>query len=176
MKLITTVIVGVAASTMLLLTGCASSVRNPIQQSPENNPSVSAVRDTPEEYSNHLVRWGGLIVSVENKPHESWVEIVARDLNSNGRPRNDNSSAGRFIAVVREFLDPLVYAPNRMITVLGSIDGSTKKLIGEHLYTFPIVDESAHVLWQPVRKAQPMPFPNFWFDPWHNQSHWYRLH
>ena len=36
--------------------------------------------------------WGGTIASVENRKDETWLEIVARELGSSGRPRETDRS------------------------------------------------------------------------------------
>jgi len=103
-----------------------------------------------ERFSGDPVRWGGVIAKVENKQDGTWIEIVARELDSSGRPRDGDFSPGRFIAAFPGFLDPTVYVKDRAITVSGILDGSIDQLIGQHSYSYPKVLADSHALWKPI--------------------------
>ncbi len=150
----------------LLLTACASNVPQEISAR-TNTPSVAEVRSNPQQFTGSQVRWGGTIVSVTNRQQDSVVEIVARDLGRSGRPLEQDSSPGRFLAQVDGFLDPAIYAKGREMTVSGTLTGAEQGKIGEHAYNFPLVSVTSHYLWekhveQPARYYDP-----FWYDPWY---------
>lgn len=95
------------------------------------------------------VRWGGTIAAIDNpEDGRGTLEIVARPLAADGRPRHIDVSDGRFIARFDTVLDPLIYRPGRDITVLGSTSGVREGKIGEASYAFPIVDVDSHRYWR----------------------------
>ena len=155
-------------ASLALLGACASTPES-ISRQPDPNPSLTQVRIDPDAFSGREVRWGGVVVKVENKVDETWIEIVRLDLSSVGRPLINGSSDGRFIASFNRFLDPVVYEVGRPLTVVGRIDGKQRRPIGEFEYLFPIVTVEGSYLWQAVEPVPPPPYPSRWwyYDPWY---------
>ena len=141
-------------------------------------------------FSGDAVRWGGVIANVDNRQNETWIEIVARELNNSGRPREGDFSPGRFIAVLPGFVDPAVYAREREITVSGILEDAVEQMIGQHSYSYPKVVADNHVLWKPVSRNNgyndgyryPGYWPGYWpgyrYDPFlgpgYRSNLWYR--
>jgi len=154
---------------ILILGGCATQVPAPISTIPTANLSVAEVRAGPGSFVGSEVRWGGVITTVDNKASQTWVEVVSRALRNNGQPRVDSGSSGRFIASFSGFVDPVVYSAGKLLTVVGTIEGETTRLIGEYDYSFPLVTVSSSYLWQekpePVRHEH-YPPPWWYYDTW----------
>ena len=167
---------------IISLVGCASDIPPEIKTAPQNSPTVSMVRADKDRFVDNPVRWGGVIAQVENRQSETWVEIVARELDSSGRPLEGDFSPGRFMAVLPDFLDPAVYGKERAITVSGILDGSVEQLIGQHSYSYPKVLVESHVLWKPISRNNSYnygyPYPGYGYDPYfghgYGPSMWYR--
>lgn len=159
---------GLGVIALLMMGGCASKVPLQIQQSLPDSPTVGLVLADAEAYAGQEVRWGGVIVSVENKPGETWMEVSSRPLDGTGRPRKDDESAGRFIARLGGFFDPSIYRPDRRLTVYGTVEGSVEGAIGEMPYRFPVVRVLDYELWE-EREALPLPYDPWWrpmpYDP-----------
>jgi outer membrane lipoprotein len=152
----------------LMLTGCASQVPPAIREAPVNNPSVEAVRANTADFLQRQVRWGGRLIQTENRENATWLIVLASPLLSkDGEPRYGDTSAGRFIAIVPEFLDPQVYAADRKITVTGTLVRSEMRPVGEFPYTYPVVQATSWYLW-PEQTEVPYgyPYPG-WYDPWY---------
>lgn len=133
---------------LLFLGGCATTTApDAIREPPPGDPSLSEVGGNVDAYIGKRVRWGGMIAGVENRPDETWLEIVAQPLDRSGRPRGDGRSLGRFIAKVEGFLDPAVYAKGRQVTVAGTVAGALTRPIGEYPYTYVVVEADAVELW-----------------------------
>ena len=154
---------------VLTLGACASQVPEPIQTAPAGAPPVAEVRPDPERFVGSEVRWGGTIASVENRADDTVVQIVARELSDSGKPQADDRSSGRFMAVFDGFLDPVVYAQGRRLTVTGEIVGSRAQKVGEYEYRFPVVEVDAAYLWPQETDAGRYPryYDPFWYDPWY---------
>ena len=133
---------------MLFLSACASNVPVEIRQDiTGSNASVDAVRIDFSRYEGQKVRWGGTIVSLENKASETWVEIVGRELGSYGRPKRLDQSPGRFLVRIEGFLDPAIYKPDRELTVYGTVESRLVRQIDEHPYTYPLIKAQTYYLW-----------------------------
>ena len=134
------------------------------------------MRSNPEAFYSNKVRWGGILLSVENKANQSRLTIVSFPINDAGRPIVSADSPGRFIAVVDDFLEPLVYRENREITVVGRIDQAESGKVGDYDYDFPVVEVDNFYLWpeRVERAAYPEPYyrhyiyPYYPFYPWPN--------
>ena len=60
-----------------------------------------------EQVKGKMLRWGGAIAKVENKPDFTVFEMVYYPLNSYGRPVSSEESMGRFRIHVNGFMDPM---------------------------------------------------------------------
>ena len=155
------VLVGLAPA---LFTAC-TSVPESIRRAPVGAPTLAEARADPQRVAGSPVRWGGTIAEVENLATKTWLVIVARPLASDGKPRQVDSSDGRFIASVPSFLDPVIYAEKRSITVAGRLTGTVERPIGEFSYTFPLMETENHYLW-PERHRNPHDHPTHRHHPW----------
>ena len=150
----------------LILVSCATHSPESIRDIPEGNLSVSDVRANTSAYIDSTVRWGGIIVSVQNKTNDTWVEIISRELHRSGRPHNNDFSSGRFIAIVPEFLDPSVFKVGREMTFNGRIQTSINAKIGAYDYLYPVISADDYYLWKPVYRTTYRP-RYYYHDPFY---------
>lgn len=165
-------------SLFTLLSACATSrVPEAIRQPPPGDLTLAEVRQNLPGHVNQRVRWGGRIAGVENHANETWLDVVARPLDDDGRPRSSDDSLGRFIARVDGFLDPAVYAKGRDVTVAGTIERSITRQIGDYPYPYVVVKADTTKLWE-LRVERPAyyrdPFYDPFYDPfWPRMYPWY---
>ncbi len=126
-------------------------------------------------------RWGGKIVSVQNREELSEIEVVYFPESSNGKPRTGEESSGRFKALVPGFVDPLVFEQNRLITIIGNITEPAEGIIGEQSYTYPTLNAVGYYMWQQsteveVRNVGYQPFLYGYGSPFYRGGYhsWYR--
>jgi len=156
----------------LMLTGCASQVPPMIRKAPDDNPSLEAVRGNPEDYLTRQVRWGGKLIETENRKDTTRLTVLGATLSKDGEPQPDDDNAGRFIAIVPEFLDPKVYAADRKVTVTGTLLRTETRLVGEFPYRYPVVQAQSWYLWPREPEMAPYGYPySGWYDPWYGP--WY---
>lgn len=158
-----------------LLSGCAGNIPDRIRLSPAYNIKVKQVQAAPKRYLDAQVRWGGEIISIENKQSETWFEVLARPLDSGGYPAGEGATEGRFLARMPGFLDPAVYAPGRELTVSGRLQSTITRLVGEFSYRFPLVSIEDAYLW-PLRKdVYDQRYNSPWNDPFYDSFYapWY---
>lgn len=146
-----------------ILGGCASKPPDSISKIPPENPSLMRVRMDIDSFIGSEVRWGGAISKVENRAAQTWIELVRQKLRENGKPNSSGNSDGRFIASFDGFIDPVVYEVGRLLTVVGTIEGKTKRPIGEYDYTFPIVTVEGSYLWKAESEVRSPYYPPSWW-------------
>lgn len=143
---------------LILLVAC-STVPPSISDSTVS-PNIAQVQTNPSSHIGQTIRWGGTINQLENFDEKTNIIVIARNLNRNGRPIDDHASNGRFIAEVKEFVDPEIYTKGREITVSGKIVEIRNIKIGEHMYPYPVVATETSHLWREYRD-NPYPY-NFY--------------
>ncbi len=149
----------------LLLSACASQIPQPIREGPADSPAPKAVSEQVDIYQGQLLRWGGTIIKTDNSKEATRLTVLGRPLFSDGEPRLTDDSSGRFIAIVPGFLDPKVYAPDRRVTVTGTLQGSETGKVGEHAYRYPVIEAQAWYLW-PRQTDTYHYYDDPWYDPW----------
>jgi len=140
--------------TILLLSACASQIPILIKLPPSPDPEFHQVKNNIDTFQNQYVRWGGKIISVENKENSTWIELLASPLNHYGRPGSNTNYEGRFIAKIDGFLDPEHYSKDRNLTIFGTIDTEFVKMIDDHPYSYPLVSTKVYYLWPEYRTAR----------------------
>lgn len=159
---------------IMLPMACSSHIPAAIKQPVPNAPSIQRAQLHTSDYIGQPVRWGGKILQIENKQDASTLSIIGFPLNSNGRPILSGESTGRFIAVVDEFLEPVVYKNEREITVSGTLLGTESRKIGEFSYDYPVVKVEHYYLWPVITIPDTYYRPyNPWYDPWYDPWYYY---
>lgn len=127
----------------VLATGCASQ---PLYRGATVVATPATVAAAPEQYHGSVV-WGGSIVAVHNRADHSEIEIFARPLDGGQRPRDNDIGAGRFIAIMPGYAEPMDYPAGGLITVTGDLAGVRSGRVGEAPYVFPLVRVTASHRW-----------------------------
>ena len=116
----------------LLLSACAGLPPS-IANAPTTEVSYQQASLDANSFKNVPVRWGGVILDVDNEEHDSLLQIVSYPLDYTGRPQLHRAGEGRFVVKSSEFLDPAVYAKNKEITIAGVIIGDTELTVGKRI-------------------------------------------
>ena len=149
------------------LSSCATEIPLPIQSPPAVHIPLALALQEPDKQRGAPVRWGGVIAAVENRRDESLIEIVDQPLTKGGYPQESDKSTGRFLARVKGFVDPVVFAAQRRMTVIGTLDGVTERSIGEHPYRYPVLRVEYLYLWpSPPKTVHYYPLP-YTYHPWY---------
>lgn len=134
---------------LLLLAACAPA---PIYKNGAGLVAATPtqVAQAPERFGNGIVIWGGRIVQVSNFSDHSEVELLAYPLDSSQRPKASDSGSGRYIAVMKGYVEPIDYPPGALMTVNGSLAGTRAGKVGEANYVFPLVTVAQSHVWTPA--------------------------
>lgn len=157
---------------ILVLAACSSAIPPEISNQPESAPTLAEVRENPNQYLDSRVRWGGMILRTENADKTSRVTVIALPLNASGRPEQSDTSPGRFIAIVDEFLEPLLYSGERMITFTGRVAGVETQQVGNYPYDYALLKVEHFYLWPKLAKLPDYDYPYYrpyypWYHPWY---------
>lgn len=146
------------------LAACATQP-NPLRNAQVASIDTVTARSAPQSVKGSRVRWGGTIVKVDNRKHETLIEVLARPLFSDGEPNDRKEGMGRFIAKIPGFIDPADYKTPNRLTVVGVLDGVSKGRVGESYYTFPVVRVEHHQMWRGERYHTRSydSYPHFWW-------------
>jgi len=101
----------------------------------------------PDKFKNRMVEWGGILIKAHNKRETTELEILAYPLDSDGLPLHNGSPQGRFIAVRAGYLETVEFAPGRLVTVTGPINGFRYGQIEGAKYTYPSINAQQLQLW-----------------------------
>ena len=93
------------------------------------------------------VLWGGTIIASHNLQNATELEVLAYPLDSDGRPQLDRAPLGRFIALRDAYLEPVDYAPGRLLTVVGPVQAVRDSHVGQADYSYPVVTAQQMALW-----------------------------
>jgi len=132
---------------LIFLGACSSNVPLEIRTPVAPSPEVDVVVRDFDRFRDQRVRWGGEVVALENRESEPWIEVAARELWDDGKPRDSDHARGRFLIRHDGFLDPTVYKADRKVTVVGRLDSRLTRKIGKHPYTYPLLHSESLYLW-----------------------------
>ena len=130
----------------LLMSGC-TSLPPAVRDFPVTAVPYQAASQNIEAYKNAPVRWGGIIIDVENEKDFSLVQVLFYPLDYKGYPQITKKNEGRFVIESSEFLDPAVYAKDTEITVAGTLKGDIERTIGNKTIRVPLISATAIYLW-----------------------------
>ena len=107
----------------VLLIACA--VTPPFSEDMLHNADRSM---TPEQAAKKNatdveVMWGGVIVKATNTPDYTDFEVLYYPLDASQRPDEHQKAESRFLVRYPGYLETIVYAPGREVTVLGKLQG-----------------------------------------------------
>jgi outer membrane lipoprotein len=143
---------------VLLLGACAPVISPQLMEQVDRNLTYGSLTSRPEEAKDKIVLLGGTIVQTVPKPEETEIEVVQKQISSSGEPYLTDKSEGRYLVVVKRFLDPAIYRSGRDITVAGEVQGSVLRRLGEIDYRYPVIAALELHLWKEPLSPQAYPY------------------
>jgi len=117
-------------------------------QQVDESVTINDIQKNTEQVKGKKILWGGVIVETENRPNETRIIIMKTALDVQKRPVYLDRSEGRFILQQNDFLDPVIYAQGREITIVGQVVGKEDLPLGKIRYDYPVVTAEDWVLWE----------------------------
>ena len=157
---------------VLLAAGCAPVISQEVIDQVAPGIGFTEVFQDPEAYRGKVVLWAGVIVETLNREEGTLLEVLQKPAAGSGRPREIDHSEGRFLALYDGFLDAVIYAEGKEITVAGEVQGKRVKPLGELDYTYPLISIKDLYLWPSRTRELLYPYPLYPYpDPYY---YWYR--
>lgn len=137
----------------LLLSACASA---PEFDARNTEPALTPTQavNAVERLKGKKVVWGGAIINSTNLKSETRLEVLAYPLDNDHYPQTNKTAYGRFLLIKEGYLETVDYAPGRLITVSGTLDGIRKSKLDESEYTYPLLRAEKVHLWSKSGKSE----------------------
>ncbi|MEO6203553.1 MAG: Slp family lipoprotein [Nitrospirales bacterium] len=135
-----------------LIVGCATSpmeIPETLQNQIDPTLTFSQVIQNPESYQGKMFVLGGEVLSAKRLAEGTRLEVLQLPLDEYQRPlvtRTD--SQGRFLAMEKSFLDPAMFPPNTLITIVGEVTEKVAGKLDEMDYQFPAVVIKELYVWK----------------------------
>jgi len=130
-----------------LLLGACTSLPQAMKDAHVADVTYAQVSQNIDSHKDALVRWGGVIIGVENSENLSIIQALFYPLNYFGRPKLGGAHGGLFIIKSPEFLDPIIYTKGKEITVVGILNGGIERTVGKKAIQVPLLLSTATHLW-----------------------------
>jgi outer membrane lipoprotein len=146
----------------LLLQGCTYAISPEMSARVDKTISFEMIQADPDTFKGKLVLLGGTIAQTVNSKQGTVIEVVQKPLDYWGKPKRTDRTGGRFLMLSPGYLDAMIFAPGREITVAAEVAGTRNKALDEMEYSYPVVIAKELKLWERERQSWDKPQ---WIDP-----------
>ncbi len=163
---------------LIIFSGCASIMKpQELRDVSVENIALGQVIKNPEDYKGKTALWGGKIMRAVNKKEGTLIEVLQLPLDRSDRPKEVDTSGGRFLVLHRDYLDVAIYRQGREVTVVGEIQGVKTLPLGEIEYTYPFLKARKIYLWktrpESIKMYHEYPLYHYWRPYWWGYPYWY---
>ncbi len=109
---------------LTVLEGCSYAISPEVLRQADRSVTYEQLQENPGRHKGKTIVLGGTIASVLNQKNGAIIEIAEKKLDYWGKPRRTDRSSGLFHVLHPQYIDPLLYAPGRDITVAGEVVGT----------------------------------------------------
>jgi outer membrane lipoprotein len=146
------------AATLAFLSGCAPVISDQSLRLVDRGITFRELRQDPQRHIGRYLLLGGAIVAVRNTSEGGELEVAQLRIDERGEITDTGSSGGRFLAASSAFLDPALYKPGLLVTLVGEVQGKRIRPLGELEYTYPVLAIREIHLWKPGEISPPPTF------------------
>lgn len=161
-----------AVGSLLALTGCAGVISKELRAQALPIRGLAEIRANPDPFKGRTVILGGEIIETRNQPQGTTLMVLAKPLDAWDMPEARDESDGRFLVEVAGYLDPIVFARGRALTVAGPVMGVRTEPVGEALYSYVVLQGEEVHLWGRERYPPYSPPYGLWDDPFWDPWPW----
>jgi len=146
----------------LVLAGACASLPAEVREQATPGLDFAAVQADPSSYAGDLLLLGGTVVELHSDGEGSLLHLLRWDVNRWGEPLALAESGDRFLVRTGKPLDPDLYTPGRLVTLLGKVSGTGTISYQLREETVVLFDLQQMHLWDtPFRYGlHPNPDPN----------------
>ena len=132
-----------------LLGGCTHVMSESALAVADSSITYAGIKSNPEVLAGKNVLVGGIIAGISSSGDLLELEVAQLELLSNGVPDESSQSAGRFLVISGELLDPLFFKRGSLVTVIGEIKGQRKQKLEGTDYRYPLISAKEIRLFRP---------------------------
>lgn len=147
--------------TIIYCSGCSHVMSDSRLKQVDSTISYKKLAAKPDSYIGKNVLLGGILENVEGGSDITTLEITQLNLFSNGVPNETYSSVGKFFAISTKLIDPVIYRPGNLVTIIGEIKGKKNISINGEEYSYPLLSIKEIRFFRPSK-----PFPNLHPNPY----------
>ncbi len=131
------------------MTGCTPAFPREALEKVDRTITFKELQKDPEKFLGSWVMAAGVIIVTRTTKDGSFIEVLQKPMDRDGRPLDTDATDGRFIVQTKEFLDEAVYHPGRLVTAIGEVAGKKIMPIDEIMYQYPLLTAESLHLWRP---------------------------
>ena len=139
----------------MILTACSSGISQQAKDQVTYTGSFTELQRAPARYRGATVLLGGKIIEALAKEGVTELVVLQLETGSRDRPEDNDRSQGRFLVRSARFIDPAIFPPGTLITVVGRLTGSETRPIGEMPYDYPVIEPAEMKKWPEGSDASP---------------------
>ena len=153
---------------VLISVSCAHVISKEMRREISRDITFKQIIKDPEAYVGKIVLISGIIIDSENTEEGTLIEILQKQADMEGRPKDVDDSDGRFLALYDGYLDTAIYTQGRAVAVAGEIRGKKVLPLGQIDYTYPFIFIKEIHLFKVQKEERyyiyPQPYPYRWWD------------
>jgi outer membrane lipoprotein len=150
------------AAVVFFVVSC-SPISRQVQRQALDVPFENLLAET-DQYQGETAVLGGYIIQTRVRAKHTEVVVLQVPLTFTDRPRGKDQARGRFIVLFDGYLDPEVYARDRVVTVAGTVVG--KETENEDICPYGcLVLRSRQIYLWPEERYYPPPLYGPFYDP-----------
>lgn len=130
-----------------MLSACATTPPIPPEKLAGVDPNLTPEQVVDETLRDGEVLWGGVIIAADNRPEQTIFTVLYYPLDNSQRPDLRKTPLNRFKVYYPGYLETMVYAPGRKITVLGSVQGVEQGKVDDAPYPYAKIKALEIYLW-----------------------------
>lgn len=127
------------SSIMILLCGCAHVMSEENLRLVDRSVKYAELSERPEAFTGRTVLLGGIIAGIRSSGDVIMLEVARLELFDNEVPNENLPSGGRFLAMSSDLIDPVIYRPGKLVTIIGEVKGKKVQKIDGADYPYPLI-------------------------------------
>jgi outer membrane lipoprotein len=140
---------------VLILAACGGGISRQARDQVTYTGAFADLQQAPAKFQGAMVLLGGKVVDTRAISDGTELVVLQLDIGSNDRPLDNDRSQGRFLVRSDRFIDPAIFPPGTLITVVGRLQGSETRPIGEMPYIYPVIAPAEMKKWPAGSDASP---------------------
>jgi len=140
-------LVTMSLASILIISGCTTIISDQSRKLINTDATFKDIKEKPEIYIGKTMLLGGRIASIRNNTDGAQIEIVQFELTSQDYPEDSYISYGRFLATNSSYMDPLIFRPGMLITLVGELKGKKTLRLDDMDYVYPLISLREWYLW-----------------------------